>query len=840
MNKLIYFLIAVFILILLGFQNQKDEKFYYSFNKRIMLSEVDTKLVIRFSEGEKRTTSSSSLTELFSGAKQDWLDERTVVIESESNSKRDKMMLDLRNSSKVIVMHPIYKIKTGLEMAMTDEFVVRFKKGIQKDSQNKLHISHGVSIEKITDAYQLLKVSQGMDVLETANAYQQSGLVEYSHPNFHARAEKYQQVIPNDTYFINQFTLHNTGQVFNDGHSGVLDADIDAPESWVMTKGSSSIIVAVLDDGVTNNHPDLPSDRQIRLNGSNFVTGNDPNNPSPGDNSDLSHGNAVAGVIAATQNNNEGISGICPNCKVMPIKIFNSLKVIVSIEKLAAAITFAKDNGAQVISNSWGFNSDDPNLFPVIVTAIQEATSQGRGGLGSVVIFAASNSASHIQGNNGFVSFPGNVNIPGVITVGASSRYDLQSDYSPSGSPSSTNNQLIDIVAPSHRAYPSKIAGETLEAWALDIPNNRGYNPWPEDFYKPGQPYYFSPPAVFEVLPNSGTNNLAYTGRFGGTSHSSAVVSGVPALMLSANPNLTQQQVFDIITSKADKVGGYNYANGRSNELGFGRVNACRTVLEAFRFGNSIMDNTYGLVCSNTTFTLQNSPSSSVVTWTSDPSALSINNVGMATRQNNYDGLVNVTSWINTGCGSSSVGRTVWVGRPVSSVSGSGYAYPGQLYTYNAISPNINGAFNYNWVVVGGTIYGGGGPSDTSVTIFWNESGYIELTSENLCGVSTGRLDVTVDIGAGCNPCQIAQMYPNPSSTELNITLRKETNTNKGLNTIISSGISLVNNSQNVVYSSTTKSLEIKIPTSGLPDGLYVLKVTNINGTETRQILIKH
>lgn len=88
----------------------------------------------------------------------------------------------------------------------------------------------GSTILKTTDTYQLLKVPKGADALDIANQYQESGLVEFSHPNFIVEIEKHQQVIPNDPYFANQFTLNNTGQVFNDGHFGVADADIDAPK----------------------------------------------------------------------------------------------------------------------------------------------------------------------------------------------------------------------------------------------------------------------------------------------------------------------------------------------------------------------------------------------------------------------------------------------------------------------------------------------------------------------------------------------------------------------------------------------------------------------------------
>jgi subtilisin family serine protease len=203
--------------------------------------------------------------------------------------------------------------------------------------------------------------------------------------------------IPNDPYFQFQVALHNTGQTFN-GHTGTPDADIDAPEAWDITHGSSNIVIAVLDQGVTSNHPDLPNTRQVRLNGSNFGSGN-PNDPSPVGNDN--HGNACAGIIGATMNNNQGIAGIAPNCRIMPLKIMDATP-----DREADAIEFAVDNGAHIISNSWSYSTSSTNLYPAIVTAIQYAINNG-----VVVLFSAGNTADQVQGDAGYVKFPANANV---------------------------------------------------------------------------------------------------------------------------------------------------------------------------------------------------------------------------------------------------------------------------------------------------------------------------------------------------------------------------------------------------------------------------------------------
>jgi hypothetical protein len=145
--------------------------------------------------------------------------------------------------------------------------------------------------------------------------------------------------------------------------------------------------------------------------------------------------------------------------------------------QVANAITFAKSNGADVLSNSWGYQSNNPNLYPVIKDAIENATINGRNGKGCVVVFSVGNWANHIDTVPGFISFPSNVEVNGVLAVGASDRYDEQANYSPTSDINSSNNQIVDIVAPSHRVYSCQISTETGEVWTIDIPGNAGNNP---------------------------------------------------------------------------------------------------------------------------------------------------------------------------------------------------------------------------------------------------------------------------------------------------------------------------------------------------------------------------
>jgi subtilisin family serine protease len=552
------------LIVMESFSQSGDTRYYYAYNKKIFLDKVANKFIVSHNNS---STVKDLLLQLYDKSMIEWQNDSVCIINTDDRqSSSIKEILLSRDEVKSV--HPVYATANELEMGVTADFVVQFKKDASPEEIRELHKKHNTTVQKTTELYQLLSVTPDSDALEIANEYQLSGLVEYSHPDFIAKIEF--NDIPPDPYFVNQFYLNNTGQTVN-GHSCTSGADINAPEAWDITKGSSDIIIAVLDQGVTSNHPDLPNTRQVRLNGSNFGDGN-VNDPSPTGN--MNHGNACAGVIAA-MHNYEGVAGIAPACKVMPIRIFSSENNAgIALTSIANAITFAKNNGAHILSNSWTYNSADPDLVPTITSAIADAVANGRGGKGCVVVFAAGNWANHVQGDNGYVSFPSNVEIPGVLAVGASDRNDAQANYSPTSNLNSSQNQIVDIVAPSQRANACYIPTEVGDIWTIDIPGDAGYNPVKGN--------NCGLPVLGSILPNSGTNYKAYTAYFGGTSAACPQVAAVAALILSLKPNLTQLQVSNIIGSTARKAGNYTYQTTSGLPLGTWNPQMGYGVLDAY------------------------------------------------------------------------------------------------------------------------------------------------------------------------------------------------------------------------------------------------------------------
>jgi len=272
---------------------------------------------------------------------------------------------------------------------------VRFKLDVKEEQITKYNQSEKVEVVKknphVEQQY-LLRVTEEseLNALEMANRYQESGIVVFAHPNFLVHMEY--NYIPIDTNFSDQWHLHNTG-------SGTMtvDADIDAVEAWDITRGDPDIVIAVIDGGFEITHPDLDDNfvintAEIRngldddgngyvddINGWSFV----------GDSDDVSngllpsHGQAVAGLVAAEENS-AGVVGVCPQCRLLFISI------TLDIDDLANAFYYARDRGADIISNSWGA-TDNSLEQPALITAIDETANGTRNGRGISIFFATGN-----------------------------------------------------------------------------------------------------------------------------------------------------------------------------------------------------------------------------------------------------------------------------------------------------------------------------------------------------------------------------------------------------------------------------------------------------------------
>jgi thermitase len=129
-------------------------------------------------------------------------------------------------------------------------------------------------------------------------------------------------------------------------------AKIEAPTAWDTTVGSSSVIVAVVDSGVSVSHPDLSGKV---LQGYDFFNGDADSTDDNG------HGTAVAGITAASTNNGIGMAGVSWNSMILPVKVLGA-DGSGSYSAMANGIIWAADNGARIINLSLGGTSSSRAL----------------------------------------------------------------------------------------------------------------------------------------------------------------------------------------------------------------------------------------------------------------------------------------------------------------------------------------------------------------------------------------------------------------------------------------------------------------------------------------------
>jgi len=269
-----------------------QSNFYYTFdNEKIHLTPLIAKFAVEFPDGVIESS---------------FLQNNVGYNKINSNVYLVTDTTSIHNIAATYFITPVYTTNDGLEMYLTSRIVLKFNNNVNQNAKSNIINSNNLQYIKTTSVYEMYSCT---NALNTAKLIYESGLVKFCHPDF-ISPNVQPFYTPNDAYFGMQFYLHNTGQQINDGHSGTNDADIDAPEAWDITKGDPNVVVAVIDEGVTSDHPDLPNTRQVRLNGSNFGGGS-PDDPSPVSSltSGNNHGNACAGIIGATQDNNEGITG---------------------------------------------------------------------------------------------------------------------------------------------------------------------------------------------------------------------------------------------------------------------------------------------------------------------------------------------------------------------------------------------------------------------------------------------------------------------------------------------------------------------------------------------------
>ncbi|MEJ7820685.1 MAG: S8 family serine peptidase [Chitinophagaceae bacterium] len=570
-------IVILAVLFLFSFQSNA-QKFYYSKGKKVFLSEDTTSISIK----GKTINSYKKLASVLgvnSNLVFDTVSLKDVaVIRFSSSLIKDQITNLLKADTNVLYLSNLFK-GGNIPFIPTGEILLATKDNITTSVLlQKLQLTSEAYFIKESYGIKVLKVLDIQKIFDVANKIYESDLVKWSHPNFFVPIEHF----TNDPLYTQQFYLKNTGQ-----GGGTAGIDINVENAWNITKGNSSIKIAVIDDGVED-HEDLSGRVLSGYTPRDQTSGNGRPTNAAG----TGHGEACAGIIAATQDNNIGIAGIAPNCMIVPVNIFYGGETTLD---LSNAINWAWNQGqADVLSNSWGYgtSSQTETGFDAIIQAIYNARTQGRNGKGSVVVFASGNGSTS-------VSFPANVQ--DVITVGAIQKTGTIWGYSNTG-------QEMDVVTVSGN---TNLLGDIT---TTDRMGSLGYE----------------------------TGN--YTNTFGGTSAACPQVSGVAALVLSVNSTFTEAQVRTLLQNTATDMG----AIGFDNSFGFGRVNACAAVIGALTISG---DNSF--CTSSNNYSIPNLPSGATVTWSANPT--NVVNITCPTCPQTTltvvnDGIVNLTATISA-CG---------------------------------------------------------------------------------------------------------------------------------------------------------------------------------------------
>lgn len=381
------------------------------------------------------------------------------------------------------------------------EVIVQYKSNAAPSRAVALHGQKGIrAVKHFTNPGLIqLRLPEDMSVEDALEMYRQDADVEYAEPNYYRYPAA---TIPNDSDFQELWGLNNTGQSVY-GNPGLSDADIDAPEAWDITTGSSDIIIAVIDSGVAYNHPDLRdniwNNRDETINGKDDdqngyiddVRGWDfaENNKDPMDTND--HGTHIAGTIAARGNNETGVAGVCWNATIMPLRFIDESYAGTVADEIAA-INYAVENGARIINASYGSST---------YSRAEEYAIESAGEAGVLFITGAGNGGDDGVGDDidSSPQYPASYDLPNIISVAATDQDDRLIPFSNYGDGS------VDVAAPGvsifstmarQRVWSDNFDDSDISDWTTGGNNNtweRTSNVYFSDSYcltdSPGEDY---------------------------------------------------------------------------------------------------------------------------------------------------------------------------------------------------------------------------------------------------------------------------------------------------------------------------------------------------------------
>jgi subtilisin family serine protease len=457
------------------------------------------------------------------------------------------------------------------------DILIKLKPGAASQMAVLEAISQNGRVENLDGDWIHLMSTQDIDLKSFKNKLQNNAWVEYAQPNYKINLmEDYQatsaQLRAAAVKILEDSNanppIKDNPEIPNSPASATgLDPliskqwgmnDIGGVDTWKSFRGNSDMIVAVIDTGVDYTHEDLlpnmwrnPGEEGLDANGKNKATNgldddqngyaddivgwdfvSNDNKPydlavdpmqllagggNPG------HGTHCAGNVGARGGNNIGISGVAPGIKMMALR-FISEKGAGTTAEAIKSIRYAVDNGARVLSNSWGSEGEDPNdgaENKALRDAIQYCQDKG-----ALFVAAAGNGHKGVGYNNDSDSkpaYPASYDHDAIVSVAALDSTDKLGTFSNWG------YRTVDIGAPGVKVFSTTVGGNYSDT-VLDM--------------------------------------FGYTVYWDGTSMATPHVAGAAALYWSAHPNQTWQDVKAALLSTAKPIpvlNGKVSSNGKLN-----------------------------------------------------------------------------------------------------------------------------------------------------------------------------------------------------------------------------------------------------------------------------------
>lgn len=359
-----------------------------------------------------------------------------------------------------------------------DQVLVRYAPGTTRADRRAIARAHGLTVLRSGRAQAAgptdLVIATGRSLTTVRRQLQADPDVVAIAPNFRRELA---DDITDEPEFTNLWGLHNSGQQIsgNTTRTGTPDIDIDGLQALRLGLGSSDVIVAVIDDGLDFDHPDLADRAWVNPGEADALAANGIDDDGNGYIDDVhgwdfcnddatvhdadadGHGTHVAGTIAASLDG-RGIVGVAPGISLMALKFIDDSVLCGTDQMAVAAIDYAASFGVRIINASWG--GAQPSA--VVDAAIADS--------GALFVAAAGNWGVNIDkaptrdDPNPVRFYPASSTLPNILAVGAVDQAGKRASFSNYGTRS------VDLAAPGANilsTYPASAAcAAPCYAWA--------------------------------------------------------------------------------------------------------------------------------------------------------------------------------------------------------------------------------------------------------------------------------------------------------------------------------------------------------------------------------------